>query len=165
MNALKLIPFLLLLILYSCQSDDKNRRQQLKTETPPPSKKTETVKTLDMPWTATYNDETQQLELRQNKTLNVSNWNTTDAIDAINIKYPQIKLELAKHRHDTLFVRITDAYYLTQEAGSAGARVYLAEATFALTELKNIKAVYFNFKEGDHAVPKTYTRADFTNFN
>jgi hypothetical protein len=43
--------------------------------------------------------------------------------------------------------------------------IFLAEATFALTEIEGIKAVNFNFQEGDHAAPGTYTRNDFDKLN
>lgn len=152
--------------LYACQNEQKaNQNKARPTSAASTAPADNAVKTLDMPWTAVFNEQTQQLELRQNKNLKVGNWTPQDAIDAVNIKYPQIKLERVKQSNDTIFVRIDDATYLTQQTGSAGARAYLAEATFALTELDSIQAVYFNFKEGDHASPKTYTRADFDNFN
>jgi hypothetical protein len=42
---------------------------------------------------------------------------------------------------------------------------YLAEATFSLTEFKEIEEVEFIFQEGDHAQPGIYTRERFNNFN
>ncbi|WP_374166858.1 hypothetical protein [Arcticibacter sp. MXS-1] len=83
------------------------------------------------------------------------------AIAAINKKYPQIKLQYVGRRGDTVVTRIPEASYLTQEIGTAGAEVYFAEATFSLTEVPAINAVTFNFEEGDHAMPGTYSRKSF----
>ena len=66
---------------------------------------------------------------------------------------------------DTIITRIPDAIQLTQNIGTSGAESYLAEATFSLTEIPTIKAVKIEFEEGDHAMPGTFTRATFKDFN
>ncbi|MHB1180085.1 MAG: hypothetical protein ACYCZO_17375, partial [Daejeonella sp.] len=88
-----------------------------------------------------------------------------DIVDALNVIHPHIKFLWVEQIGSKAFVKINDASYLTQGSGTEGARAYLAEVTYSLTELKGIAAVDFSFEEGDHAVPGTYTRADFVNFN
>ena len=72
-----------------------------------------------------------------------------------------VKLDLIKLSADTIFVRIKDSEHLTQRMGTAGAKGFISVATFTLTELKGIRYVNFDFIEGDHAVPGTYSRAKF----
>jgi hypothetical protein len=71
------------------------------------------------------------------------------------------KLKLIEITDQQVVVEVINALYLTQRMGSTGASVFLAEATFTLTEYKNIHYVHFQFEEGDHATPGIYTRADF----
>jgi hypothetical protein len=78
-----------------------------------------------------------------------------------NAQYPEIKLETEKLSNDTLILRIKDSRYLTQQMGSTGPEMYLKELVYNLTELRNIHYVRLNFKEGDHAHPGVYSRADF----
>jgi hypothetical protein len=37
----------------------------------------------------------------------------------------------------------------------------MAIATYTLTEMAGIKYVHYDFEEGDHAEPGTYSRANF----
>ncbi len=122
-------------------------------------------KTLVVPWSVEFNDSTQMMEIKKNPDADMTNLEPADIIDAINLKYPQIKLEWVKKEGRKAFVMIKDARYLTSESGTEGANAYLAEVTFSLTELSDINEVNFNFQEGDHARPGDYTREDFKNFN
>ena len=150
-----------IILLNSCQSDPGK----------PPERKAASdnadagQKTLVLPWTVEMNESTQLMEIRKNPAADISNLSPRDMVDALNIKYPKTKLEWVKQEGNKAFVKIVDATFLTQESGSEGAQAYLAEATFALTELEGITAVDFSFKEGDHAAPGTYTRDNFKNFN
>ena len=72
-------------------------------------------------------------------------------INMLNEFYPEIKLSFIKLSNDSIFVRITDNTYLTQQMGSSGAQAYLAEVTYNLTELNGINFVQIRFKEGIHA--------------
>jgi len=85
-------------------------------------------------------------------------------IAAINDANPKIVLQLSEISHDTIFVSITKASYLTQQSGTAGTDSYLATVVYNLTESNRIKFINFNFEEGDHAIPGTYSRADFITF-
>jgi len=90
-----------------------------------------------------------------------------DSLTAANIvammnnEYPEILLRLTKVVNDTVFVKIPKSDYLTRQMGTSGSEAYLAEATYNLTELKDINFVDFKFKEGDHAQPGTFSRTDF----
>ncbi len=150
-----------LIFLISCQSDSKKTEQQESvSENSEPARE----KRLDVPWMAVYNDSTQMMELKKNSAADASNLNVLDILDALNIKYPQIKLEWVKQEGQKIVVKIADADYLTQRMGTTGSQSYLAEATYSLTEIKGISAVHFDFIEGDHARPETLTRESFRDF-
>jgi hypothetical protein len=82
-------------------------------------------------------------------------------IGMLNSQYPQIILRLIKISGDTVYVKIPKSDYLTRQMGTSGSEAYLAEATYNLTEIKDIDFVDFAFKEGDHAQPGTFSRTDF----
>ena len=82
-------------------------------------------------------------------------------IAMMNSEYPEIPLQLSKISNDTVFVKIPKSDYLTRQMGTTGSEAYLAEATYNLTEIKDINFVDFKFKEGDHAQPGTFSRTDF----
>ena len=70
----------------------------------------------------------------------------------------KIILDFVKVSRDTIYVAIKESTYLTQNMGTTGADDYISTTVYTLTELKNIKYVSFNFSEGDHARPGTYSR-------
>lgn len=115
----------------------------------------------DIPWTASLDSVSQQYTLIRNKPLAGETLNISNVLEAINRKYPENKLVFEKQNADTVFVKIEDANNLTQASGSTGARVFLAESTYSLTEVPDIRVVFFNFKIGDHATPGAYTRKSF----
>lgn len=115
------------------------------------------------PYSVELDTKTQQLKIVRG-TQDLKGIMAEDMILVLNKKYPGIQLKLEALNTDTLSVTIDDARALTQEMGSTGAEAYLAEVTFALTELVGIKAVKFDFEEGDHASPGVYTRENFEMF-
>lgn len=150
-----------LLLLFSCQSEPA-KTVDVKSAA---IENTDHTKTLVVPWIVVMNDSTHIMEIRKDPASDMTNLGPEDIIDALNLKYPQIKLQWVKQTGSKAFVKINDPSYLTQQSGREGARAYLAEATYSLTELKGIAAVNFTFIEGDHAQPGTYTREDFVNLN
>lgn len=114
-----------------------------------------------LPYTAEYNEQTQKITLSHVATDDLSDVSPKEMIEALNNKYPNIQLELLSTDHNLAHVKIADARYLTENMGTTGAKTYLAEATYALTEISGIKGVDFVFSEGDHASPGVYTRDDF----
>lgn len=150
-------------ILSACTSDtSKLEEEEMAKESAALS---DLGKTLVVPWNVELNDSTKLMEIRKNPEASMFNLEPVDMVDAINFKYPQIKLEWLKREGKRAFVKIEDARYLTSESGTEGAMAYLAEVTFSLTEFKGIEEVDFAFQEGDHARPGLYTREDFKNFN
>lgn len=156
------ISIIALFLAASCQTEPgKAEAEKLSTVSVQP----DLEKTLIVPWTVELNDSTKLMEIRKNPAADLSNLSPQDMVDALNLKYPQIKLEWVKQDGNKGFVAIADATFLTQQSGTQGARAYLAEATFSLTELKDIHAIEFSFKEGDHARPGVYSRDNFKGFN
>src|SRR5690606_40428246 len=93
--------------------------------------------------------------------VNAAELDSTNVIESINRKYPENKLTWDYQKGDTAFVSIAEAAYLTQQSGSMGTQVFLAESTYSLTEIPGINVVFFKFKVGDHATPGPYTRNNF----
>ena len=80
-------------------------------------------------------------------------------IGILNLEYQdKVRLDFVNISQDTIFVKIDNSGYLTQQMGTAGATGYMISATFTLTELPDIKFVNFDFEVGDHALPGTYGR-------
>lgn len=163
---MKSLHFLLIavLIFSGCRNESSGDKPVTKAAQPASAVR-ESEKTLDVPWVAEFNDSTELLEIRKNPVAHPENLNEQDIIDALNLKYPQIKITAISRHGKTAVVEIEDATYLSEQMGSTGARAYLAEATYSLTEIKGIKAVDFRFKAGDHATPGILTRRSFENFN
>ncbi|HUH33281.1 MAG TPA: hypothetical protein VLZ28_04960 [Daejeonella sp.] len=162
-----LFSLLIVIAFASCQNEkpaDQNNTSDAGIEKPLTESK-DAEKTLDVPWIAVLNDSTQLLEIKKNPVAHPENLNEQDIIDALNLKYPQIKIEAVSREGNTAIVKIPNSVYLTQEMGSAGARAFLAEATYSLTEIDGIEAVDFRFEPGDHAMPGILTRKSFENFN
>jgi hypothetical protein len=151
------------ILLGACTRDEK-RSSSNATD----SLTTDTLKQegeLDsLPWNTTYNETTQRLQL-DHKAGSMAGVGHDEIINLLNKKYPGIKMKYVGMQGDTIITRIDDAMHLTQSIGTSGAESYLAEATFSLTEIPSIKAVKIDFEEGDHAMPGTFTRASFKDFN
>ena len=162
-----LISLLAILLLASCQNERSPSQQSepVDTEAESPPSVAESEKTLDVPWIAVFNDSTTLLEMKKNPAARPENLTGQDIIDALNLKYPQIRIDSFSVEGNKAIVSIQNSTYLTQEMGTAGARAYLAEATYSLTEIDDIKAVDFRLKAGDHAMPGILTRRSFENFN
>ncbi len=112
-------------------------------------------------WQAYLDDSTGKLEMRKipaNDSLTVSK-----VIDFLNQANSNIKLEYVKTSNDTIYIRIPDALYLTQQMGSTGPTLYLSEVVFNMTQFPDIKEVNIVFEQGDHASPGTYNRTSFDN--
>ncbi|MES2874699.1 MAG: hypothetical protein V4708_13315 [Bacteroidota bacterium] len=155
MNTVKYIVPALLFIA-SCQSEPGNSAAS-KAET----ENMDHEKTLVVPWNVQISDSTHKMEIKREPAADMTNLQPQDIVDALNLKYPEIKLTWVKLEGAKAYVSIADATYLTQRAGSEGAQAYLAEATYSLTEIEGIIEVEFSFKEGDHARPGIYKRSNF----
>ncbi|GGG83633.1 hypothetical protein GCM10007415_15880 [Parapedobacter pyrenivorans] len=150
------------LILFSCRNESRENAGG-KTQNDPA---TEIAEDMDaalpsLPYIAAFVDGSEQLEAEKNPEFNRASLSLDALTQALIANYPEINLEVNRVSNDTLFVQIIDARYLTQQMGSSGAQMYIMEATYAYTELPDINVVHFDFTEGDHALPGSYTRDYF----
>jgi hypothetical protein len=84
-------------------------------------------------------------------------------VQYLNDNWPHVQLVIVRISGDTLYVKIPQSTYLTQQMGSSGPATYIAEAVYNLTEIPGIHYVNFDFEEGDHAQPGTFNRDSFKN--
>lgn len=101
------------------------------------------------------------LNMRKVRVIPQDSLNYDAVIGMINSHYPEVKVEADRLSNDTLYLRIPNSRYLTQQMGSTGPEMYLKELTYNLTELRNIHYIHVQFPEGDHAQPGVYSRAGF----
>lgn len=140
-----------LTILFSCRNNDAN-------------KKTDGADSLSnrmFYWQAYLDDSTGKLDFRKipaNDTLTIPR-----IIDFLNQSNANIKLEYVKTSNDTIFIRIPNAIYLTQQMGSTGPTLFLSEVVYNMLQMPAIKEVNIDFDEGDHATPGTYNKTTFDN--
>jgi hypothetical protein len=147
-----LILLLASFLFYACGSNNADQ---------PAADADSTAATIIYPWQAEINDSTQRLEMKKAQTPGPDSLSIPAVIGYINQNYPKIKLDIVRSSHDTLFLKIDDAEYLTQQMGSTGPTMYFATAVYNLTEVPGIQFVHFEFEEGDHAQPDTFGRENF----
>lgn len=157
-------------LLYSCVSDNQQSDQGQDSAVVIDSASIVDTSTVDLtppalPYVVVFNEETARFNIEENPDDQGFTPNGPGYIEVLNTKYPQISIRMGDRRLDTLDVFIDDATHLTQGMGSAGANSYLAEATYAFTELDSVEVVDFHFKTGDHATSGPYTRAFFDDFH
>lgn len=112
-------------------------------------------------WQADMNDSTGKMVLTKDKPAGLDSLAVGPIIEFLNQTNPNVILEFVKASSDTVFVKIPDANYFTQQMGSTGPAYYFATAVYNLTEIPGIRFVSFDFEEGDHASPGTFTRERF----
>ena len=149
---------LVLVALMACNQDPKNSYSTSlnnlnSTEKP--------AQIADIPWSVITDSNSQKMKLVQNEEVTTQELDSNNVTEALSRKYPEIKIIWLKQQHDTAFVKIPDAEFLTQSSGSMGAQIFMAEVTYAYTQIPGINFVNFFFKEGDHASPGTYDRSNF----
>lgn len=115
----------------------------------------------DIPWTAEMDSVSEKYTMKRSPIYSSEILTKDNVIESINRKYPENKLVWEGLKNDTAYVKIENSDYLTQSSGSTGARIFLAESTYSLTELPHVNVVYFDFTVGDHATPGPYTRTSF----
>ncbi len=112
-------------------------------------------------WQASLDDSTGKLKMKKVDGSGPDSLTTGSIIRHLNTQYPNIKLEYVRTSNDTLYTKIPEATYLTQQMGSTGPTLYFANAVYNLTEIPGITHVYFDFEEGDHASPGALKRESF----
>lgn len=157
-QTIRLSIFLLLtmLLCWACVHDTKKTPSESTSPTSPPVEEESTFEYNPI-WEYDYEADTPIRVDSASVDLTAE-----DAIQLVNKMYKdKVWMDFVGQNGDTLFVKIDTATVLTQQMGSAGAREYLALATFTLTEPEGIHLVSFDFKEGDHAYPGVYGRNYF----
>lgn len=137
-------------LLYACGSNKKDQPETTNDSTD-----------ISYSWEATLNDSTGRLEVVKREGLTPDSLSVQSVIDFLNRKNQFVQIQYSKTSGDTLFARIPDATYLTQQMGSSGPTVFFAEAVYNLTEIPGIRFVSFDFEEGDHASPGVFDRNTF----
>lgn len=159
------------LILNACVSDSQqNDQEQDSIVVIDSTSIIDTASSVDLtspalPYVVVFNEETARFSIIENPDDPGFKPNGAGYVEVLNTKYPEINIRMGDRRLDTLDVFIDDATHLTQGMGSAGANTYLAEATYAFSELDSVDVVNFIFKTGDHATSGPYTREFFNDFH
>ncbi len=154
-------------LLAACHNNTEKKETPQEEGTPKPL--TITIEpenaTADMHylWQAEFEEASGKLRMQKKIPLPIDSLNTTFILNHLNAEYPKIALMFKKISSDTIFVKINKSRYLTEQLGSTGADIYMTQVTYDLCELKGISYVNFDFKEGDHAAPGTYSKTDFLN--
>jgi len=159
-----IIPYLFVLLLSSCVNDRKEKNvneNEVENKDPNISKAERPVTITNIPWAAVLDTNTQVFTMKKNESTNTKDLDSANVLNALNKDYPQNLIVWERRSGDTAYVSIPNSTSLTQQSGTLGAKVFLAESTYSITEIPGIKVVNFNFKPGDHASPGTYTRNDF----
>jgi hypothetical protein len=115
-------------------------------------------------WIADYDTIKLQFFLKKQRAVNTDTLTAETLISYINEAWENVKLVFNKVSNDTLYVSIPDSDFLAERMGSAGSEAYMASTTYNLTELKGIRFINYDFKEGDHLSPGVFSRDDFNNF-
>jgi len=112
-------------------------------------------------WQSALNDSSGRLEMKKVESMGPDSLSPAAVITYLNSTDSTIKLVLVKTSGDTVYLKRPDAEHLTQQMGSTGSTLYMAQVVYNLTEIPGIKYVNLDFEEGDHASPGTYTRENF----
>lgn len=112
-------------------------------------------------WEALLNDSTGRLEMKKREGIGPDSISAAAVINFVNTKYPNVVLVFSGLSNDTMFLKIPEAEYITQQMGSTGPTLYFADAVYNLTEIPGVKYIRFDFEEGDHASPETLNRESF----
>lgn len=169
MTKMKIIFFsLLVTTLFSCTSNDKKEQtiHEEVTDTvagPVSADTTRTIVNHSLIWSVATDDSDKEKLRPPQQQAKLDTFSSAHLIELLNQNFPDIKIDLQKVSHDTIYVKIPDSRKLANELGNTGAQNYLAAATYTLTELKNIKFVNIDMEPGDHAEPGVYSRKDFEN--
>lgn len=102
--------------------------------------------------------------LDKNAEFVTSNLQVDSIIKGLNYRFRDIPIEKVKLSGDTLYAKITNSKYLSEETGSTGSSAYIAEVVVNLTSVADINYVNLGFKQGDHATPGVYAKKDFQKF-
>ena len=146
-----------LILLAGCHSNSGNKQTNNEDSTETPG----IAYDLTPVWTYEYDSVSKENKPKKLRQLNIEEASPQTLVSILNTEWPDIQVMLNKTSGDTVFVSIPESKVLTQQSGSEGATQYMAVATYTLTEMHGIRYVHFDFTEGDHAEPGTYSRDNF----
>jgi hypothetical protein len=163
-------PILIALVLFICCNDQRvkvvehdNGQGALTLDTVSKKRDSDTSQSLGTRlyvWQVDYENKTKT----KNPQFQDRYFNVDTIIKGLNELYPKIQLEKIKISRDTLYTEIKDSYYLGESIGSYGANAYVADAVINLTSVKNINYVRFDFEDGSHISPGTWSREQFKEY-
>src|SRR5690606_30123061 len=90
--------------------------------------------------------------------------NADTLIKGLNAKFPEIKMEKIRQSRDTLYTRIPNSQYLTQQFGSSGPEFYISQVVANLTSIPGVNYINLAFEPGDHAQPGVYNKKTVEDF-
>ena len=90
--------------------------------------------------------------------------NADSLIKGLNAHYENIFLEKIKISGDTIYTFIKNASYLTDQMGSTGAEVYVADVVLNLTAVPGIKFVNIQLQQGSHMQPGVWSLDNFLKY-
>lgn len=122
--------------------------------------------------TNTYNPETKLYVWKadydytkvQNTSIQPSQLNADSLIKGLNGLYENVFLQKEKISGDTIYTYISNSEYLSNQMGSTGAEVYIADAVLNLAEVPGVKYVSIKMKEGSHAQSGVWTKQNFEQY-
>ena len=148
--------FILIFFSFLITSCGNNKADQ-------PADNNNTTTVINYVWQATLNDTSGKLEMKKVEATGLDSLSPESIVAFLNTSDSSVHLDLIKISNDTIYIKIPDATFLTQQMGSTGSTMYLASVVYNLTELPGIRFINFDFEEGDHAQPGTLSRDSFNN--
>ena len=100
----------------------------------------------------------------QNPILQQAILNTDSLIKGLNERYENVFLQKDRICGDTLYTFIDDSQYLSNQMGSTGAEVYIADVVLNLAEVPGVKYVAIKMEEGSHAQSGIWTKENFEQY-
>ncbi len=100
----------------------------------------------------------------KNQDVNPAFQNADSLILGLNQRYENVFLQKIKLSGDTIYTQIKDANYLTEQMGTTGAEVYLADVVINLASIAGIRYVSIYLEEGSHMQPGVWTLSNFSKY-
>jgi len=149
---------LLVLQLSSCNQVRNERKSSSITQVEKLNLEKEDIK--QMTWYADWDSVLMDIVFKEGEKFDSVKKDQKKLIELLN-RYKQIEIEFLRLAGDTIFVNVKNDEVLTEQLGTCGADEYLGIVVLTLTEIKGIGKVNFDFEEGSHASPGTYSRQSF----
>jgi hypothetical protein len=112
-------------------------------------------------WFASYDSINNVEFLQKGNFIDRISHNQESVILALNYRKAKCKIEFKKIESDTIYVKILDDNFLTEQMGSTGAECFLGETVYTLTENDLVNYVNIEMDYGSHASPGVYCRIDY----